>query len=272
MVHDPASEYHSVKAISNSGMNKLIKSPAHFKDWWDSMGQNVHGVGTDALLAGSLFHALVLEPETVGTEYGLQEFSGATKEGKAQIAAFKEQGITPVKKDMWTQCEAMAESVRRTPILIRAMSADDWRVETSIYWEEEGGIKCKARLDGIATIPGVGLCIFDLKSTADAHPDSISKSMAVFGYHRQAAWYRHALSKVGLDAKAFVLLFTEKASPYVVTPATVCEAAQGDALLEIKNALDTYRKCEETNTWPGYVSEIIDLDLPAWARRKKESA
>jgi hypothetical protein len=34
---------------------------------------------------------------------------------------------------------------------------------------------------------------------------------------------------------------------------------------EIEPLLDVYRKCLETNEWPGYADRVLDIALPAWA-------
>ena len=63
-----------------------------------------------------------------------------------------------------------------------------------------------------------------------------------------------------------------KGRPHLVTAANVSEAAQQVGLEEIKDALGTYATCAESGLWPGYASEIIDLDLPEWAYKRRFAA
>ena len=70
----------------------------------------------------------------------------------------------------------------------------------------------------------------------------------------------------------FVLVAVEKTAPHLVTAANVSEAAQQVGLEEIKDALGTYASCTKSGLWPGYVSEIIDLDLPEWAYKRRFAA
>lgn len=265
VIQDAPEIYHGTKALSNSGMGKLLKCPAKFKHWMDKGDESK----ADYFTCGSLLHAMVLEPEAVASRYAIQQFSGATKVGKEESANAKEKGITLIKADMWNACAEMAVQIFEHPLIRAAKLAEDWQTETSIYWKDHG-VPCKARIDALATIPGVGLCAIDLKTTQDASPDSISKSMANYGYHRQAAWYRRALNAAGYNSAAFVLVFVEKEAPYCVTAATVSEAAQGDALEDIKTALELYTQCTESGVWPGYTDPkhpLIELDLPKWAQR-----
>ena len=75
-----------------------------------------------------------------------------------------------------------------------------------------------------------------------------------------------------MDSSVFVLVAVEKAAPHLVTAANVSEAAQQVGLEEIKDALGTYATCAESGLWPGYASEIIDLDLPEWAYKRRFAA
>lgn len=267
MINDDARTYHSTKALSKSSMDDLLKCPALFKQTLDNMGQEE--APTPAMILGSLFHHMVLETSTLLEHWGVKRNSGASKAGKEEAALAAEKGITLVSPDVWETCEKMQSAALSHPLMRAAMAATDCRTETSIYWTERGSIPCKARIDAMATIPGIGLCLIDLKSTNDASPDGISKHLYDYGYHRQAAWYTHALKTAGLEPKAFVFLFCEKQSPYLTTAATVSENALWLALEEINGALDTYEHCAAEGVWPGYTNEIItEIDLPAWAYRR----
>lgn len=267
IVRDTPEEYHAVKALSKSGMDELLQCPAKFKFMLDNMGSG-NNAQTEAMLCGSLFHAMCLEPDMVSRRYIKKLHPGNTKAGKEEIALAKGSGISLVKDEMWSDCEGMAAAVKAHPLMIAASRAPDVMTEVSIYWHE-GPVPCKARIDEVATLPMFGLCAIDLKSTQDASPEAIGKSIYKWGYHRQAAWYRRALRAVGFSAQAFVLVFVEKAPPYVVTAANVAEAAQGVALSEIQAAVELYKECSVSGIWPGYTSNIVtEIDLPEWAYRR----
>ena len=265
VVRDQASTYHATKALSKSSMDDLLRCPAHFKATLDAMGEAEKT--TDAMLLGSVFHALVLEPDS--GDYAPKKNSGNTKAGKEEAAEAAEKGITLVTQTMWDQALCMAMSVRSHPLMETALSVDDWQAETSIYWTERDGMPCKARVDAIATIPGFGRCAIDLKSTTDASPDGISKHIYDYGYHRQAAWYQHALSLAGMECRRFIFLFVEKSAPYLCTAVTVAEPAMQMAMDEIRGALDLYEQCANAGIWPGYSTDIVtEVDLPAYAYKR----
>ena len=267
ILRDRPEEYHSVKALSKSGMDELLNCPQKFKLMLDSMGNGDHAQ-TEAMLCGSLFHAMALEPDAVSSRYKERVHPGTTRAGKEEAEAAKQSGLSLVRSEMWSACTIMAEAVRKHPLMVTASRASDFMQEVSIYWNE-GPVPCKARIDAVATLPMFGLCAIDLKSTQDASPGAIERSIYQWGYHRQAAWYRRALRSVGMSAQAFVLVFVEKTPPYVVTAANVSENAQCVALEEIKSAVDLYKECSVSGVWPGYTTNLVtEIDLPDWAYRR----
>ena len=267
ITHDAPGVYFGKRErLSNSGIKELLRCPARFKAMMDGDEEKA----TPALLLGSLFHAMTLEPEKVPDYFAKRENPGNTKAGKEESAAAAVKGITLISPDMWEQAVAMSESARNNTFLAAALKDANFQAETSIYWDQNG-VPCKARLDGIAEIPGFGLCVIDLKSTTDASPEGIARHMCDFGYHRQAAWYSHAMAMVDRPVQAFVFVFVEKEPPYVSTAVTVAEEAIGLAHDEIRRALSLYSECMETGVWPGYTSEIVTtIDLPAYAYRRAE--
>lgn len=267
IIKDSPEIYHGAKALSNSGISELLRCPARFKAMLDRMGTDQDSQ-TEAMLCGSVFHAMALEPGAVAARYRRQEKPGNTKAGKEEAASARAEGVALIKSDMWARCTAMSKAVQNHPLFAAAKRADDFMSEISVYWRE-GPVPCKARIDAVASIPGFGPCIIDLKSTQDASPAAIEKSLYNFGYHRQAAWYRRALGAVGVYAPVFVLIFVEKDAPHVVTAANVAESAQGEALGDIGCAVETYKECSASGIWPGYTRELVtEIDIPAWAYRR----
>ena len=266
-IHDSAATYHATKALSKSSMDELLKCPALFKQTLDTMGGD--HAATPAMILGSVFHSMTLEPEFLDAEYAPRQNAGNTKAAKEEAAKAAENGITLVQRETWATCEAMRDAANAHPLLKAAKAAEDWQAEVSIYWQEREMIPCKARVDALATIPGFGLCAIDLKSTTDASPDAISRHLYDYGYHRQAAWYTHALRLVGFEPRQFVFLFVEKTAPYLSTAVSVSDGAMCLALEEIRSALKRYEDCAASGTWPGYTQDIItEIDLPAWAYRR----
>ena len=269
ITHDAAKEYHSTKALSNSSMGQLLRCPALFQQALSEMDGQEH-TQTPAMLLGSVFHSIVLEPDKTRTEYALRGNPGNTKAGKEEAAAAKEKGITLVSPDVWNVAVGMAASASAHPLIVAAKRSLKWETETSLYWTERDYIPCKARVDAMAEIEGVpGLCVIDLKSTTDASPDAISRHIVDYGYHRQAAWYMHALNKCGRPANTFIFLFVEKQPPYLCTAITIADSAIQLAYNDIRSAIDVYEQCDKSGNWPGYTQDIItEIDLPEWLYRR----
>lgn len=268
IVKDEATEYHSRKALSNSGISRFLECPAKFQYFLSGMGKPDEKQ-TDAQLAGTLFHAMTLEPGKENLLFGRQQYSGNTKEGRAELADMRERGLTPVKGATWDMCRAMADSVLQTPPMAFAHNqAYDFMAEMSVYWEQDG-LPCKARIDGYVTNNQGGMdYIIDLKSTTDASLRGIEKSIFKYGYHRQVAWYNHAARMAGLNPQGFVFIFVEKEPPYLATCVTLSEAAIGQAMSEIRDALGRIKDCWQSGSWPGYALETItEIDLPRWMQQ-----
>ena len=267
-VHDDARAYHATRALSKSSMDELLKCPARFMAAMDAMDGTDHEQST-AMLLGSVFHAMTLEPATVSVQYRKRQYAGNTKAGREEAAEAVELGITLVNAELWETCSAMSCAASVHPLLKSAMSAADWQAECSVYWHERGDIPCKARIDALASLPGFGLTAIDLKSTTDASPYAIAKHIYDYGYHRQAAWYLHALRQAGMIARQFVFLFVEKCTPYITTAVTVSENAIAVAYDEIRSALDKYVECSTSGVWPGYTEDIVtEIDMPEWAYKR----
>lgn len=269
ITHDAAAVYHGTKSLSNSSMGQLLRCPALFQQTLSEMDGDEHAE-TSAKLFGRVFHTMVLEPDKTADEFAPKQNPGNTKAGKEEAAAAKEKGITLVSSDTWEVASAMAASANAHPLIVAAKRSPAWETEMSVYWHERDHIPCKARVDAMAEIEGVpGICVIDLKSTIDASPAGISKHILDYGYHRQAAWYTHALRKCGRQANTFIFLFVEKQPPYICTAVTIEEAAIQLAYADIRLALDIYERCEASGEWPGYTTDIItEIGLPEWAYRR----
>ncbi|NLF40551.1 hypothetical protein GX586_13990 [bacterium] len=89
--------------------------------------------------------------------------------------------------------------------------------------------------------------------------------MATYGYHRQAWWYSHGVALVTSTLiDLFVFVVVEKTPPYDAAVYMASEAALEIAEQECKQALEIYRKCMNTNTWPGLPSGVVEINLPGW--------
>lgn len=265
---DTPEQYHAVKAVSNSGITKILRCPAIFRAWQDGEADEE---SSEALLFGSVFHCLALEPVEFTRRYAIKKENGNSKAGRDEKAKAEAAGLAQVKLEIYEKALSMAGSVNRQKLVQAMLKAPDVMREVSIYWNEDFDgmlIPCKARIDLLATVPGFGLVTCDFKSTADASPEELSRSVLKWGYHRQASWYPRALQAVGMESSAFVLMAVEKTAPHIVTPANVAAQAMAVGRAECDKALAEYVKCTKNKEWPCYTKGIYELDLPEWAYKK----
>ena len=117
MQAEPDKIYHSTRALSNSAIGQLLKCPALCRQSLDDMDGNEHQQ-TPAMLIGSVFHCMVLEPDTLQYKYALRGNPGNTKAGKEEAAQAKEQGITLISPDAWETAVSMAASASKHPLIM----------------------------------------------------------------------------------------------------------------------------------------------------------
>ncbi len=265
IVQDSYEEYHATKAVSNSGISLLLKCPAKFRAWQDGEAERQD---TDAFLFGRVLHCLSFEPDKFGERYAIKRENGATKAGKEEKSIAESSGLKQIKLESWDMANEMADAVRRKDRVKKYLSLPDIKCEVSVYWSEEWdgvNIPCKARIDAMATVPGLGVTPADLKSTKDASPIGFGKSIYDYGYHRQAAWYLRGLDAVGVGATNFMLFAVEKFAPYIVTAGPLAQRAIDLGKEKCEQALSIYAESTKSGKWMCYSEELIELDMPEWA-------
>ena len=128
-----------------------------------------------------------------------------------------------------------------------------------------------AEVDGVpikgkADVLHPGAAIVDLKTTVNANPDALARSILNYGYHTQAAHYQNVFGRE-LD---YLIVAIEKTPPYMVTT-VLLEADWTDLGRDrCQEAYEIYAACTATDTWPGYASGVVVLPMPAWASRTHE--
>lgn len=249
--------YFARKDLSKSAIDLLLECPAMYKAWLDDDEEKKDSA---ALSFGSLTHLLTLQPELFGSQYAIQELPLTTKEGKAWRASLPE-GVELVKVGDYEKAQLMAEAVRDHPQA--KMLFQNYVAEEAIYWTLDG-VPCKAKPDIVSEINGRRF-LADLKTTESANPEAIRKSIAKWGYHRQAAWYLSGMEAVGKPCDEFIFIFVDKNAPHLVTMCMLDEEALSQGMQECLRAVETLKECQATNSWPCYTRDIITLSLHKWA-------
>lgn len=264
-------DYHNAPGVSSTSLDRVLISPATFKHFQE----NPEPV-SEAKDEGRILHTLILEPEKFDTEYAVAppELTRRDARSKEWIRVCEEnKGKTVLKHSEVLEAKQMAEVARAHS---RAALLNGLK-ELSFFWKDPTtGILCKCRPDNL-TAKGV---IVDYKSTQKAFPKEVwAKSMAVYGYHTQGAFYLdgviHALEQSGTVLEgypspiAFVYYAQEKSAPYLVKPWLLGEASIELGRRQYQAALAKVVECEKTGVWPGYPEQLDKVECPEWAWKRE---
>lgn len=272
-VKDDASVYHSSEHLGKSQLFKMSKSPAHFKEALEAPVEK-----TKALIVGSAFHCLVLEPEKFESEYCVmpQGYDGRTASGKAFKKAAEDRGLEILTFDEYEMISGMATSVLSDPYCQLLLSGEK---EMSYYWtDEDTGVNVKCRPDCRTDLKNCS-AIVDLKSCENAQIDAFIRDIFKYGYDLQAAQYTTGVELFEKKSHKFVLIAVEKKSPYAVLVLDFDEVFNGEEKAIIKG-VDKFREylglvaeCRMTEIWYDYRgNENIPgtLNIPQWLLEERK--
>jgi hypothetical protein len=145
--------------------------------------------------------------------------------------------------------------------------------ESSIFWTDpETGVHCKIRPDYM--IPPcdahpLGL-IIDGKSAEDACAEGFGRAIWSYGYLIQAAHYTDGFQRYfGTDAPPpFYWLVQEKESPFATVAYSCSDAQREYGMRLVMDARQMYAECNATGVWPGYTTEVADIEMPGYAQKQ----
>lgn len=222
--------------------------PAH-KDAWD---------------LGSVFHGLVL-----GRGGRAQVFPGPwnTNKIKAEIADARAAGLVPLTPAKLETAKAMAAAVAEHPIAGPLFQAKHGVAEqTIVSTHERTGTPQRSMIDWIDLDPKLPPLIVDLKSTKDVSPYGIWKAVKEYRYHQQDPFYRAQVASLGHDPAevGFVFVFVDSAPPHQVNVAKLTDEYLAKGWEHNEQAIDLWVRCTETDTWPEYPAEIVEIEMPGW--------
>ena len=254
------SEYHAHESLSKSGIDLLMRSPAHYR----FAPQNEP---TRAMVIGSALHAAILEPDVFEAQYMLLP-SVTDRRASEYKEAAKHYGddfvLTDKEADYIT---GMVETVRSHETLAPALLRPH-DVELSIITTDKAtGVPIRARFDWL----GHDLLAIDLKTTTDARPDAFMRSIAAYNYHVQAAFYEHVFEQeTGEKLQAFQFAAIEKEAPHGIGIYELDDIALKEGRRVVDRALETYARCLDSGHWPSYDAGVQYLTLPPWAIESDE--
>ena len=268
--HIPAEQYHAMPGVSNSMLSAMKRSPAHCHAIYLDPKRPAQKESTPAMKAGTLAHSSILEPHLTLDRYYLKPdgLNFATKEGKAWREEIP-QGREIVTRDDMEAAEAQRNAILRVPVLANLLETG--KPELSVFWQDAtSGLECRSRPDWLHITGPTRVIALDIKTIADLSPEAVSKSIANYGYHRQAAHYTNGLIACGLVVEAFVFGFVSGSYPYLAAAFILDDEALQQGQDEVAELLDLYAQCKRHNFWPAFGDTYQLIGLPTWARRSAE--
>jgi hypothetical protein len=188
----------------------------------------------------------------------------ATKEGKSWRDSVAE-GLEIVTSAEYRTATRQAIALGAVPE-VAALLGGAGAAEVSFFWADpETGITCKGRADWVFRTDG-GVILLDLKTTEDASPEAFGRSCARYGYHMQAAWYSDGWAAcTGDNVLGFVFGAVESGWPHIAQAYMLDDDSTMKGRAENRRLLNQYAACLDSDTWPGYATEVHSINLPAWA-------
>lgn len=264
-----ANKYHAESALSNSLMSDIKRSPAYAWAVNFEPGRPPRK-NTPAMMAGTLTHCAILERVQFDERYTVQphDLDMRTTAGKAWKSSASDSGITVIDGEQRQIAFDQRASVFAVPELESILTSG--KPEVSVFWADEStGVKCKARPDWLHRRADGRAVILDIKTTREIEPEEFGRSVAKYGYHRQAAHYIAGLEAHGIDVAEFVFGVVSSVYPYQSYAAILDEDTLAQGREEVSELTAIYAECNRTGVWPGYSGYQV-VGLPAWARRSIE--
>ena len=266
----PAGAYHADPALGSGEIKDILRAPAVYRWRRDHPREQ-----SRTMALGSLAHAMILEPATVGELYVMQPDYIPRRAGRAwtEFRAEHEDQVI-IKRGDWTAAEGIRDAVEADP-LARALCCTG-RAEVSLRWDDgETGTPCKGRVDRLPDADGeitVGEDVVpyrqiavDLKTTASAHPlDWSGRSLARLGQHIQAGHYLRGLRALGEPREWWAWVVVEQAPPHLLAVYVMDRPTTTVGEELARRACKDYAFCVAAGEWPGYGDGPRLLGLSEW--------
>ena len=245
-------QYHAADGISKSGLDLIMRSPAHYR-----FGERKEA--TRAMEIGTALHCAILEPERFATDYMLLRNVTDRRSSEYKEACkvwSSERVLTGAEAD---RVAGMQESVLSHPVLGKFVKAKG-RCELSVFANDpETGVLVKCRFDKMLDAK----LAIDVKKTQDLR--DFPKSVANYGYHVQAAFYTDVWKwATGEDLEGFMFAAVEESMPHASAMMTLDDEAMEIGRMIYRKALDSYAVCEALDEWNGIYQESAPIQLPSW--------
>lgn len=237
----------TTKPVRNHAIKAMSKSAAHAKhailtEFEPKLAQRI-GLGAHSLLLGG---PPVLLCPTKTRKSKAYDAWRATQPADAIVLSRKE----------YERANRINEAVRADKLASQVLFVPGTVYEETINWEQLG--RARRCTPDARTRDH----LVDLKTTRDASPDRFKWDVARYGYALQLADYRAAMEHAnGFRPLRCYIVAVESVPPYAVTVHLLTQGTLERSARQCVDLLGQIIACERANNWPGYGSQIFDLDI-----------
>lgn len=253
----PNEAYHSYEGISNSGLDLVNRSPAHYHF-------RAPHKPSRTLELGAALHTAILEPERYKAEY--MKLAGVTVRTASEYKqAIKVHGSERVLiANEFQNIDSIQETARCNQEIKTLLDSCDLFELSALV--EHKGVMLRARFDAFSTTTYTAV---DLKTTRDSSRGEFSKSVYNYRYHVQDAFYSFVFELIaGKPLNAFKFLAVENEPPHCPMIYTLDDESKRIGLDEAMRNLDTFKNADMMQ---GYEQTNDPLTLPSWALARYEN-
>lgn len=216
---------------------------------------------------GTLMHAVLLEPETVGNKFlGAPDCTRQSKEGKQRWAECEAQaaagGLTVVTRDQVVEAVRCADAIM-SHARARELVTRPGRAEQKLECiDEPTGLRLQRRFDLLYSDGGE--C--DIKTTKNAGFDEFGKDAYFYGYHIASAFGKLVMQANGLDGEQRIIAVDKET--YEVSIHLVQGAELNMGLKEVRKYLEELRFRVHNDDWSSRMGEERALRFPGWVYKQ----
>ena len=260
-------QYDALQALNYSGMKELLKSPAHYQLYLNTVRPE-----SKALRIGKLTHACVLQNELFQKYKPLPDVDRRTKEGREVIKFFQDnlkEDEEAVDADEFETALKLGDAL--SALFEKHGISKPVATEMTVVGIENEHCTIKSSIDYISEDKDGRIWLNDLKTTDDASPKAFLRTAYQYNYHLQAATYLRTFEKfTKVRPMGFRFAVVEKdtlqTALYQLGPEIMT-----DGIMKLEHCIKTYTECVKTNQWPGY-DNGINIQTLDWERKDKGTA
>lgn len=257
----------NTRPLSFSSLSKFDISPVHYISYISGAREE-----TPQMLLGSLVHAMILEPDTIESEYVMSpKFDMRKKEDKEAKAKFDadNEGKKVIDPDTWQAAADIAGAVYDSPKCVSILSKLDMREAHFKYDYKK--LPVNGYIDGIGKNNDIPF-VLEIKTSITSNPSDVVKDFYNKKYYLQAGIYRKALEVMGLTDKApVVYIVVENKAPHIVSVFMATEEYVEYGIKEFDRLISEFSEWQKLG-YPtvGYSKtgseDVYELGLPNWVR------